>query len=79
MYLYVDCIAERGGGGLDSSALKQSRFGLAEKSENAVWIRYGSWLREGVANGWGSKDQIVAGYNYKEKHCCCGVVLMGSR
>ena len=25
MYLYVDCIAERGGGGLDSSALKQPR------------------------------------------------------
>ena len=67
-----------GGGGLESSALKQPRFGLAEKRENAVWIRYGSWLREGVANGWASEDQIVAGYNYQEKHCC-GVVLMGSR
>ena len=51
MYLHVDCIAERGKGGLDSSALKQRRFGLAENPENAVWIPYGSGLREGVANG----------------------------
>ena len=51
MYLHVDCIAERGKGALDSSALKQRRFGLAEKPGNVVWIRYGSGLREGVANG----------------------------
>ena len=51
MYLHVDCIAERGKGGFDSSALKQRRFSLAEKPENAVCIRYGSGLREGGANG----------------------------